>query len=674
MNKTNNYYVSDFKAMNDAFDSSSVIHLEQDYNVIPNNRNEEKNNDKKLSRMRLDVEKSLTKAVTILLPNDATLHYTKNLWIPYGKYCRRVQLIGDKSTLQCNNVANPSGNDGAIGAWAWGTADHFSPYDYDHVGNGTQASFGYRFETTLAGNINIKLAVKSDIVNFKPGNRVFLHGKNKQNLGYPPNLEYHEYNIVDSVDFTTGTLFLKLKLKHSYNYHWHDIAPPHNLNQSYGKPRIVNLDDNKKSFALDYFRVIDVHHALSAHFSAPGLTSQYMTSQAAMFCEFVRCSSDGQMGIGQNEYARLIDCKPTFIGDIDKLLGRVLLKGVKTRSSIEPATGADYVFIENVECGSHIRLASKHFDIQNLDIYNTHQYGGVVIEPSSTNYSGKINNVTLHYEDKVIGIINIPLDRRFSPDSAVPHHIYSNVTRSSANNRVLSLLPGDIITDDNQLYWARIRSVIYDDSKSRFDIEHSSSHTYTSEVILIPSGTLIIDNLKVISSKFPKYEDMLWKIPFYQHQHPNKNAVFEGILDGKESYRASLKYVGVINKIRFTLISPARSKDNKHIYELSISDRGDYYFSPIKNIKKIFSNELYNSGSFIELNFITGQIHSSEDWNDTGLALKNISSISRVCTFMFLDVVKPQNNGGGGLTYNHWTDCPKFKIEIWGSPIVSDEE
>ncbi len=654
----------------EVFKNTSKIDLLSDYDVIPNDMQEQSFNDIKLKKMRLDVEASKVKGVTIQLPFNSTLHFTKNLWIPYGNYCRNIQLIGKNSVLQCNNIANPSGNDGGIGTRPWGLADHFCPYEYEHLPKGTQPSYGYNFKTTMAGKNFVELKSKLDIKNFSEGCRVLLHGKNKQNLGYPPNLEYHEYGKIDYIDYDKGVIYLNNLIKYSYDEQWHDIGPSYNKTEKWGKPRIVNLDDLSKSFALDYFRVVDVYHKLSANPKSPDLTAQYMSTQGSIYCEFIKCFSEGQIGVSQNCHVQLIDCEPKFFGDIDKLLGSVYIENIKTRSSIEPATGADYVFINGGECGKKLRLSSKHFDVNDLDIYKANKYGGIVIEPSSTNISGKISNVRLHYNENVIGIINIPLDRKFTPDSSTQNHIYSNATKSKADNQVLSLIPGDIITDSDQTHWARIRRVTFNNRKSYFDIEHNSSHSFTNDVILLPSGALVIDNVKVISPKNIKYEKMLWKIPFYQHQHLQKKAVFEGILDGEDSYRAFLKYVGIIDKLKFTLIKPAKSLNGNHLYELSISDRGNYHRSKITNIKKIFSSESYKAGSIKELDFRSGTIQSSGVWKDSDLSMKNISGVSRVCTFILLDVVKLINDGGGGLGYDHWSDCPEFRVEVWGSPIA----
>lgn len=620
--------------------------------------------------MRLDIENAGHEVVNIVLPPDTTLHYTVNLWLPYGASCRSVQLIGSNSTLQCNNKANPSGNDGAIGAWAWGLGDHFSPYKYSHDGLGRQPSYGYKFGTISAGSNVLQLTDADDSDNFDVGARVFLHGRNKQDLGYPPNLDYHEYNTVIAVDSLANTITLANPITYDYDDAWHDIAPPHNLSQAFGKPRVVNLDDTTKSFAYDYFKVVGVHYGLSEHAEAPGLTSQYMTTQGAILCDFVDASSDGHLGIGQNKRVTLTNCNPTFTGDVDKLLGTVNFVNVNSASSIEPATGAELMNIDGGSCTSKIRFSSRDFNVNDLTINSGDSYGAILLESACTNESGSIDNITINYDDiDVYFVIQAPTDRRFTPTSTSANHILKSVTQSSADNKLLSLIVGDIISDVDQVNWARVTDVTYDDINERFDITHNNSVAFSGDIVLWPSGSLNIGTITVNHPTKPKYENMLWKQPHLQHQKVGQTVNFTGIADGQVSYRSTFKYVGIVDEITFTLTAAATSSDPNHLYVLSMSDRGDNYFSA-NNRQVLFSGECQTDGATVTMNFSTGDITFSAGWSNTGDTPADLSAISNVATFLDLDVVKPSSQGGGGLTYTDPLDCPVFDVEINGSAIA----
>ena len=643
--------------------------------IVADDTGAEAANDAILEQMRLDVEASGVSSVTIIMPKNGIMHFTKNLWIPYGTYCRDVLLLGENSFVQCNNVSNPSGNDGGGGAWAWGIADHYTPYPHQHISGNRLPHYGYRFNSVVSGSRVIPFTNTAELSNFSVGNRVWLNGKNKQNLGYPPNCEFHEYGIVESKDATSITL--KEKIRYTYDDTWHDQAPSYDVgveSRTFGKPRIINLDDITKASCFDSFRVIDVHHLGSAHAGADPVSTQYFALQGALFAEAINCTSVGTFSVSHVKDAYIRNCPSALTNDIDKGIGNLLIEGSFNPSGTNPATGAEAVTYQHSKCYSTIRFASRLFNINEVDVLQASAYGGVTIETSAIQLGGKVNDVRVHIDGDLVQPLQIPTDRTITPDSAAAYHFYTNTTVSSINQNVVNLYDGSVLSDKDQINWARVKKVMHDNGNNRHDVEHTYNGTLTAPVIVWPGGEFDFSGIKVIAPNRRHYEDQQWRIPFMQHMHPGKKARFEGLAEIFRPYpttnnRTSMKYVGRIRRMRFVLLRAAKAATANHLYELNISDRGDVYFSPTVNIKKVFSGESATAGSWVEIDFVAGTIMHS-GWSGTTGTPANLTGISRTCTFLFLDVTKPTLEGGGSLSFANDLDAPRFIIEIDGEPMV----
>src|SRR3990167_4016078 len=165
-----------------------------------------------------------------------TYLYSGNLWT---KGINDLTLNCEGSTFKCTAVSPTdfdklpfTGNQGV-----------FNNSGYETY-NAASTIFGYKINSNEAGSSTVTTSTASDAGNFTTGNKVLIYGWGQQNVSFPPNARYFEYNEVVSAIAGTGVVTLKNPLKNTYDQNWHDLS------QGKGAPRILNLSRDSTDFTF----------------------------------------------------------------------------------------------------------------------------------------------------------------------------------------------------------------------------------------------------------------------------------------------------------------------------------------------------------------------------------------------------------------------------------------
>jgi hypothetical protein len=202
-------------------------------------------------------------AWTVYLPSGL-LRLTTGRWL---QGIQRVRVVGNNTQVQ--NVRRLEETRGL-------STTECIPLIVNHdlmldFGGGKLDGFGVwnigsRIHSCRAGEASIQLMSPFDYESFVPGTPVIVHGFNETISGYPPSLRYFSFNVVKSVDRTSGIIYLDSPLTADFNENWFD-----HVDGSYppiGAARVLSLRRTGFSVAEDIV-VEDIEFLPSPYF-VPG--------------------------------------------------------------------------------------------------------------------------------------------------------------------------------------------------------------------------------------------------------------------------------------------------------------------------------------------------------------------------------------------------------------------
>lgn len=279
--------------------------------------------------------------------------YTNNRWL-FG--VQRVHLIGQGTRLRNTSESSWDAN---ARPFDLKTPFHTSG-DVPRSPSDTFAT-GQLIHTVAAGASEVQLVDPADMSVFEAGGRVLIHGYNQQAGGFPPNMRYFDWRVIDQVDAANRILSLTTPLDWPYDERWHDWTIDLSASTiSFGAPRIVALERADYTHAR---LIIIEHFELLPNPTQGGLALQTPGDD-------VRYTGLGAWRIDPTvSRSTLIErCRIDFTVECDKLCDEIVIDGTTINGRLRAATGVNRLTVRNSKWRENSDAQPRHATYESCEI------------------------------------------------------------------------------------------------------------------------------------------------------------------------------------------------------------------------------------------------------------------------------------------------------------------
>ncbi|MGC4035895.1 MAG: hypothetical protein QM764_08030 [Chitinophagaceae bacterium] len=236
--------------------------------------------------------------------------------------------------------------------------------------NGTHKyASSYLIESVQSCEHIITCSQKEDASNFIKGNRILIWGYDQVGNGYPPGTRYNEWNEVESVNTSTGSITLKYPLKNSYDEKWWDVPNILGPGNNSGKPRITLLDRHD----YKYCRYAEFNDLTFGNCTGRNIGSGLLQYSADTFV-VNRCRVEGFFWPTESRIVSITDTDHVAIGgaaaaaEFDKILGSVTIIRSNFKQSPNNGGGADTIKLVGCFCAESTRLNPRNLLLEKCHL------------------------------------------------------------------------------------------------------------------------------------------------------------------------------------------------------------------------------------------------------------------------------------------------------------------
>lgn len=286
---------------------------------------------------------------TIFFPgSDSSYDYSRNTWI---KNIKLLRIEGYGAKLR-NTEATSAFN---IDRYPLAMLDWFEDNNKNRSQDFRDYKPTYAFDDVAAGSNSITMSTPGDAVNFAVGENILISGLLRQDGGYPPNLEYFEWQQIE--DITGDVITFKNPIQYTYDNRWFSFQPQLSSQplMVYGSPVATPQIGPNGSITPEVIEIIGIRFLLN-----PSLAASKFNANAWRRNLIKDCTFDNIIYTTIAEEVIIDGCRVNDEIEIDKIISRCTIQncsiGAGNLEAIAAGSGVRTLTVRNNDVYGRIRV------------------------------------------------------------------------------------------------------------------------------------------------------------------------------------------------------------------------------------------------------------------------------------------------------------------------------